>query len=645
MKRSGVSDEPQPAKRRSLRRYLHSRLLPSGWVRLLRLLPGKFEDEISCELVPVELVRAPGYEPISYCWGDASDRRDVICHGRPFSITVSLFQALRRFRYEGKARLLWADGICIDQSSIAEREQQVAFMDQVYRRGVCTLVWLGELPRGVDVGGGISLMKDFNKYAETQLDMVADRGIDNIVISLHKIPSLPADHTLMKCERRWQGVQALFASPYFTRIWAMLLELPLSRRAEAYCGRHTIQFVEIALFAMLYLRMAHNLEGYLFRTVGMVNVHNATADIWSTFETPKSWMDDGGILQQIDTQLRAVSVAGFLQVLDAARGFRASLDFDYIYALSRHPLAFNAARSQRIIDIDYERTAEETCVLLAENICVGGLWKSVQPLAFLCYVVHKDDGDISGPDHSRGPSWVPIWHRPPLYDCNLFRGWDATLWQESWSRDNTTVVPEGQNWQEKRLRVAALLLGQVTQCTEPFSGTHDLNLQSFIRGCWNICSNDPNTPFLEWDDFLWSLVRSYPGSELLSQDFVAYCRNNLPDLVQVVSESRYFVNDLRPSTEASATRFQMEASSCCRNKKFITTDNGMCGTGPLPTRARDVLAIIFGCPTPVLLRPTDEPTVYRLVGHAYVNKLMLGRAVRDWKRGKLQTDIQEITLA
>ncbi|KAF8856730.1 hypothetical protein BDZ45DRAFT_566404, partial [Acephala macrosclerotiorum] len=113
-------------------------------IRLLRLLPGTFEEKISCELVPTELGKAPSFEPISYGWGSRADKREITCYGRPFSITVNLFQALRCFRLEKEPRLVWADGICIDQTSVEERGQQVSFMDQVYARGACTLIWLGE---------------------------------------------------------------------------------------------------------------------------------------------------------------------------------------------------------------------------------------------------------------------------------------------------------------------------------------------------------------------------------------------------------------------------------------------------------------------------------------------------------------------
>jgi hypothetical protein len=47
-------------------------------------------------------------------------------------------------RLSGRPRTLWIDAICIDQLSVTERNEQVAFMSTVYRGGMRNLVYLGE---------------------------------------------------------------------------------------------------------------------------------------------------------------------------------------------------------------------------------------------------------------------------------------------------------------------------------------------------------------------------------------------------------------------------------------------------------------------------------------------------------------------
>jgi hypothetical protein len=61
--------------------FRYTPLDPGHWFRILRLLPGNFEDPIQCELIPTKLDEAPPYEPLSYYWGDPKDKRPITCHG------------------------------------------------------------------------------------------------------------------------------------------------------------------------------------------------------------------------------------------------------------------------------------------------------------------------------------------------------------------------------------------------------------------------------------------------------------------------------------------------------------------------------------------------------------------------------------
>ncbi|KAK3114527.1 hypothetical protein LTR53_007058 [Teratosphaeriaceae sp. CCFEE 6253] len=87
------------------------------------------------------------YEALSYTWGRTT--RDEAIELRPgtlLPITDNLAQALYRMRYLVQARVLWVDALCIDQSSLEERSEQVAYMADIYRRAWRVTVWLGELP-------------------------------------------------------------------------------------------------------------------------------------------------------------------------------------------------------------------------------------------------------------------------------------------------------------------------------------------------------------------------------------------------------------------------------------------------------------------------------------------------------------------
>lgn len=132
-------------------------------IRLLELHPGKGSDPVEVSLITKPLSNAPAFEAISYCWGDPSDRREVICNGCQLSITTSLFTGLEHFRPRplshsdsdsdsdsAPSRVLWADAICINQSDMVERSAQVKLMPFVYSLARRVLIWLGPLsPRTV----------------------------------------------------------------------------------------------------------------------------------------------------------------------------------------------------------------------------------------------------------------------------------------------------------------------------------------------------------------------------------------------------------------------------------------------------------------------------------------------------------------
>ena len=127
-------------------------------IRLLRLLPGRWEDDIRVELESCSISNARDrYITISYTWGDAEivPNRLIRCNGRLTSISENLFTALRTLRLRDHPILLWADALCINQNDAAERTRQVGLMAEIYRNSKETVIWLGEPAANEDVGTDI----------------------------------------------------------------------------------------------------------------------------------------------------------------------------------------------------------------------------------------------------------------------------------------------------------------------------------------------------------------------------------------------------------------------------------------------------------------------------------------------------------
>lgn len=56
----------------------------------------------------------------------------------------NLYRVLERLRFQDASRILWIDGICINQDDSEEQSQQVMLMKQVYQQAEMVLYWIGE---------------------------------------------------------------------------------------------------------------------------------------------------------------------------------------------------------------------------------------------------------------------------------------------------------------------------------------------------------------------------------------------------------------------------------------------------------------------------------------------------------------------
>ncbi len=72
--------------------------------------------------------------------------------------------------------------------------------------------------------------------------------------------------------------------------------------------------------------------------------------------------------------------------------------------------------------------------------------------------------------------------------------------------------------------------------------------------------------------------------------------------------------------------FDFELASHFRSWRFFTTMNGYAGVGPNTCQPGDKVVVIFGCASPLILRPVE--THNELVGECYVHGIMHGEAMR-----------------
>lgn len=103
-------------KRRNLAARVYTTIDARKQTRLIELLPGAFEEQITCELIVHDYTDVSReYEALSYTWGKPFFTVAVKCNGFDYFVTQNLSDALRFMRYTDKPRWLWIDAICINQ--------------------------------------------------------------------------------------------------------------------------------------------------------------------------------------------------------------------------------------------------------------------------------------------------------------------------------------------------------------------------------------------------------------------------------------------------------------------------------------------------------------------------------------------------
>ena len=140
--------------------------LQSWQTRLIRLLPGFFDDPIRCDLLVADVILESGvgipslcqtveYEAISYSWGWSKRTASVICNNQAVFVTPTLKDAIWHLRRHDEERWLWCDALCINQEDSAEKSRQVQMMINIFSKAKGVVAWLG-LPENKELGSAFS---------------------------------------------------------------------------------------------------------------------------------------------------------------------------------------------------------------------------------------------------------------------------------------------------------------------------------------------------------------------------------------------------------------------------------------------------------------------------------------------------------
>ena len=195
----------------------------SDQIRLLALMPGCGEEDITCNQSIVALRDASEYEALSYTWGSPETTHSILLDGKSFPVTTNLYSAFQHLRWQEKPRNLWIDAVCIDQRNDIEKSAQVQLMGDIYRRASAVIGWLGMAEDDSDLALDFLNRRDrlFEDYSYTVEEPTppirpTERYANNpnkscrIIIASNGYASLSNDEDNEECPRLSVSVPMVF---------------------------------------------------------------------------------------------------------------------------------------------------------------------------------------------------------------------------------------------------------------------------------------------------------------------------------------------------------------------------------------------------------------------------------------------------
>lgn len=186
-------------------------------------------ESISASFRIVSLHESPEFYALSYVWGSPTMTQPLYVDGSEVLISPNLEHIIRVLLSHEKGpaavrgKAIWIDALCIDQGNLAEKEQQIPLMRQIYRQATRVLMWLGHAEAGGHADWAMKCMKDPDFYyaASTRNDTQRPPTPDEIKLKLIMEEDL---------EKR----------TYWTRVWIGQEMVLATNDPLVLCGCHCV---------------------------------------------------------------------------------------------------------------------------------------------------------------------------------------------------------------------------------------------------------------------------------------------------------------------------------------------------------------------------------------------------------------------
>jgi len=544
--------------------------LDPGQVRLINLhssIPPS--SVVSCTLETHSLHCAPPFIALSYVWGNTQNATIELNwqHVRVSSNLEAALRTLSQLESQGgesgpRTNMFWVDALCIDQKDNQEKSTQVQRMADIYAAANHVIAWLGE-----DTWSTQAAFQALSRGLSQGLDTPNMPPIAGPIADVYK------------------GLLDIQSREYWRRVW-ILQEFVVARDVSIMCGPGLMSVAELERLDQLCRLSSESTSPYLDRPVARVlktrrRFHGLQPDRLSL------------TLEQLLMQNSTAESSDPRDRIYAFLGLAADATDLGIWPLYHRPWAE--------VFQDVTSTILGRCSLRILSCC------------------SLSDKTVSA--GFRLPSWVPNWSVeipvPLVYPGKV-------QFSASGSFKTRPEFRESRGYSIMVLR--GVWVGEIEETGLP----------------WARREHNSTSHYIAWLENAAKLMRRGQGARFARSG--AIWRTPIADTIFDEDNDKNL--NPRRSHEADKPRkhwksmlapwkgeLPLEISSRYRqamdfrahNKRIFRMRNKHVGLGPDTCCPRDSVFVLFGAEVPFVLRPDrEEPSLWNIVGEAYVHGLMDG---------------------
>jgi hypothetical protein len=606
------------------------------------------------------------YAALSYVWGDSTSTNQIVINGKTTPVGRNLEIALRALSKQPVFQdglKLWVDAICINQGDGQEQGHQIGKMRDIYGNAQTVIGWLGEE----------------NNNSDKAIDLIqamCHASTDNHGEEIEAKLRIDPEYLGSGC---WVALHDLMLRDFWFRLW-IIQEIVLGASSLVlHCGSRVIQWTTFCQdIGFLYEHLWNVKDDLLVYEIRAMDPQAA--------EMPLAWITSSIHLVYQDLwALSHLEAQGggdrlnFAHLLDLANSAMSKNPRDKVYGL----FAMMEPRIAKSLIPNYKLKLWKVHARIAKMfICMYGTLEPIRegnPWGIAC----------------NNPSWAADWtwngrirHRRP----------ETNLWGPFWSQKGPLPIiraaiaynasgeePMKISFSDDDLHLTCrgFLVDEISGLTSRELGYWEWAEQSMVQ------PEQENTAYGNSDGIAEAIYRTLvmdrvAGGEKASERHAAIlnlpCK--FPNAVKQFEHlgwkwlssqrvhyfrweewrqanrnfrlmGRTFDEYFSETIPKDASEYDYtEVYSCfdrtCKGRRLMTTKHGylgwapdnMCGSEEDQVRLGDKIAIIFGCSTPIVIRP--QGNFFQVLGEAYVQGLMDGEALEFLKSG--QCKVQDFLL-